>query len=324
MVRSGSTWPPRPRLEELAHVRRSSRDEVILDLRELGSSTEQHGAVPRRRAHAPATASFGLIAADPTSPVTRSSAISRPLRFIDASLDPLPKVRRAGRSSSLGAVFSGCGSLRRPDPRALRRPRRRLRRQRPARPDRRDRLRARQGARHARTRRQRLPRTAPASSTSVLRPARQALADRVAPRTRSTSCRPGTASASSSSAAALRAHRADRPGDPGLLDDLDPQRAGRDQLPFLRESGDVVNARTTELDGRPVPDAGVGAARAPRPVARGRARAPRRADRPRLPPGHRRPGRRLARARALPGRRPPAVTDRRFDARCTSTARAPS
>jgi aminopeptidase len=32
---------------------------------------------------------------------------------------------------------------------------------------------------------------------------------------------------------------------PGLLDDLDSARAGRDQLPFVRESGIVVNQRTT-------------------------------------------------------------------------------
>jgi aminopeptidase len=32
---------------------------------------------------------------------------------------------------------------------------------------------------------------------------------------------------------------------PGLLDDLDPALAGRDQLPSLRESFDVINARTT-------------------------------------------------------------------------------
>ena len=32
---------------------------------------------------------------------------------------------------------------------------------------------------------------------------------------------------------------------PGLLDGLDPARAGRDQLPFVRETGIVVNAATT-------------------------------------------------------------------------------
>ncbi len=32
---------------------------------------------------------------------------------------------------------------------------------------------------------------------------------------------------------------------PGALDDVDPQRAGRDQLPFLREAAKIVNDRTT-------------------------------------------------------------------------------
>ncbi len=45
------------------------------------------------------------------------------------------------------------------------------------------------------------------------------------------------------------------PAAPGLLDDLDPQRAGRDQLPFLRESSQVVNARTTNWTAVPCPTA---------------------------------------------------------------------
>ena len=49
---------------------------------------------------------------------------------------------------------------------------------------------------------------------------------------------------------ALGEHRAARiglsgPSAPGLLADLDPRRAGRDRLPSVRESGEVVNARTT-------------------------------------------------------------------------------
>ncbi len=35
------------------------------------------------------------------------------------------------------------------------------------------------------------------------------------------------------------------PQAPGLLDDVDPARAGRDQLPFLKEAVEIVNARTT-------------------------------------------------------------------------------
>src|SRR5204862_5226029 len=43
------------------------------------------------------------------------------------------------------------------------------------------------------------------------------------------------------------------PSAPGLLNDLDPQRAGRDQLPFLREASVVVNARTTNWTAVPCP-----------------------------------------------------------------------
>lgn len=42
---------------------------------------------------------------------------------------------------------------------------------------------------------------------------------------------------------------------PGLLDDIDPARAGRDQLPFVRESGKVVNDRTTNWTIGPCPSA---------------------------------------------------------------------
>ena len=57
---------------------------------------------------------------------------------------------------------------------------------------------------------------------------------------------------------ALGEHRAARigltgPSAPGLLSDLDPARAGRDQLPFLRESAEVVNARTTNWTAVPCP-----------------------------------------------------------------------
>jgi aminopeptidase len=43
------------------------------------------------------------------------------------------------------------------------------------------------------------------------------------------------------------------PAAPGLLNDLDPERAGRDQLPFLKESSQVVNARTTNWTAVPCP-----------------------------------------------------------------------
>jgi aminopeptidase len=43
------------------------------------------------------------------------------------------------------------------------------------------------------------------------------------------------------------------PVEPGLLNDLDPGRAGRDQLPFLKEAAKVVNERTTNWTAIPCP-----------------------------------------------------------------------
>jgi aminopeptidase len=40
---------------------------------------------------------------------------------------------------------------------------------------------------------------------------------------------------------------------PGLLNDLDPARAGRDQMPFLKEAAKVVNDRTTNWTAIPCP-----------------------------------------------------------------------
>jgi aminopeptidase len=57
---------------------------------------------------------------------------------------------------------------------------------------------------------------------------------------------------------ALGEHRAARiglsgPVAPGLLDDLDPVRSGRDRLPGIKESGTVVNERTTNWSIVPCP-----------------------------------------------------------------------
>jgi aminopeptidase len=46
------------------------------------------------------------------------------------------------------------------------------------------------------------------------------------------------------------------PVTPGLLDDLDPRRTGRDQLPAVKESGIVVNERTTNWTIVPYPTLG--------------------------------------------------------------------
>ena len=65
------------------------------------------------------------------------------------------------------------------------------------------------------------------------------------------------AAAARARAPALRARRPRRGRPrPGLLDDLDPRRAGRDQLPFVREAGVVVNERTTNWTIVPYPTIG--------------------------------------------------------------------
>jgi aminopeptidase len=46
------------------------------------------------------------------------------------------------------------------------------------------------------------------------------------------------------------------PADPGALAGLDPELAGRDQLPFLKEASQVVNARTTNWTIAPAPTRG--------------------------------------------------------------------
>jgi aminopeptidase len=43
------------------------------------------------------------------------------------------------------------------------------------------------------------------------------------------------------------------PAHPGLMEDLDPRRAGMDQLPALKEGGKVVNERTTNWTAVPCP-----------------------------------------------------------------------
>ncbi len=73
-------------------------------------------------------------------------------------------------------------------------------------------------------------------------------------RTRSPSSRPGSATGRSSS----ERQRCARigltgPAFPGLLDDLDPRRLSRDQLPALKEGGQVVNERTTNWTAVPCP-----------------------------------------------------------------------
>src|SRR3954454_5759557 len=44
------------------------------------------------------------------------------------------------------------------------------------------------------------------------------------------------------------------PSAPGILEDLDPARAGKDRLPMLKETGKVVNDRTTNWSIIPCPN----------------------------------------------------------------------
>ena len=135
-----------------------------------------------------------------------------------------------------------------------------------------DRRRHRQGGDRPRARRERLPARREVRRRLVLRPARQARADalrrRGHARLRAVLVRRARSSRSATSAA--RASGSAGPIAPGLLDDIDPARIGRDQLPFLRESGKVVNDATTNWTIGPCPSVAVGDARPSRTSSRTR------------------------------------------------------
>ena len=163
-------------------------------------------------------------------------------------------------------------------------------------PDRLRSLRARQGVPDPRGRGSAYRRGARFVDVAVVRPVGQARADRARARGHArVRARRGTASACSRSATQRAARIAlSGPAAPGVLDGLDPVRAGRDRLPAVKESGEVVDDRTTNWTIVPVPDAGVGGARLPRPRAGRGAREARGAAAPRLPARRGRPDRRLA------------------------------
>jgi aminopeptidase len=46
------------------------------------------------------------------------------------------------------------------------------------------------------------------------------------------------------------------PAEPGVLDGLDPERAGRDQFPFLKEASQIIDERTTNWTAIPCPTRG--------------------------------------------------------------------
>ena len=168
-----------------------------------------------------------------------------------------------------------------------------------------------------RDRRRGLPRGREVRRRLVLRPCTSsARGSSTRRRTRSTTCRRGTARRVLA-LGELRGARIALTGAaaPGLLDDLDPVRAGRDRLPAVKEVAEVVNRADDQLDDRALPDPRLGGARASRPRPRRRARAPVGADRARLPARRARPGGGLGASACRPCcRRAERLTERRFDA----------
>ena len=104
------------------------------------------------------------------------------------------------------------------------------------------------------------------------------------------------------------------PSAPRALEGIDPELIALDQLPRVPESMKLVNERTTNWSIVPVPEPGVGDARAPAAGAGGRAGAAVGGDRPHLPARRARPDRRVAGApRPAHGRRRPSSTELHLD-----------
>ena len=132
-------------------------------------------------------------------------------------------------------------------------------------PDRRDRLRAGQGGARARARGERLPARREVRRRQLLRPARQARADRSTRAEDTLDFVPPwygerMLALGEQRAARDRALRA-RPR-PGCSTTSTPCAPGATSCPAVKEAGKVVNDRTTNWTIVPVPDAGLGAARA--------------------------------------------------------------
>ena len=95
-----------------------------------------------------------------------------------------------------------------------------------------------------------------------------------APRTRSGSCRPGTASGCARSAStAARAIALTGPVAPHIMDGVDPSLLGKDLLPAAARVDRDRQPPDHELDGGAMPDPGLGRARPPGAAAGRRARA---------------------------------------------------
>ena len=110
---------------------------------------------------------------------------------------------------------------------------------------------------------------------------------------------------------------------PGLLDGVDPARAGRDRLPTVKERFKIDRRPLDRVDALAVPDAAVGEDRLPGRSRRRGARAALAGHRPRLPA--RRARSRPARGTSASSRsgRWRAGSTRSTSTRCTSPGRAP-
>ena len=110
---------------------------------------------------------------------------------------------------------------------------------------------------------------------------------------------------------------------PGLMEGVDPARAGRDRLPSLQEVFQVIDERSRRLDALALPDRVVGADRLPDRDAGGGARGALGRHRARLPARRARPGGGVDAAdrRDLAGREP--ASTRSTSTRCASRGPAP-
>ena len=124
---------------------------------------------------------------------------------------------------------------------------------------------------------------------------------------------------------APRGSRCPGPSRPGCSTTSIPARAGRDRLPCLKESGKVVNERTTNWTIVPCPTPAWAQLVLPRPRPEARRSSElEAADRARAAARRARPDRRLARARRHARRRRRAAHRARASTRCTTRAPAPT
>ena len=281
------------------------------------------------------TRSAATSTATSTSPAATARPASAPRRW--------PRTTTRGSSAGIwppsravdpadagtGALASSVSKLGRRGPRGAdqpsRRPRGLVRRQRPAGPDRHRRCRPRPVRARARDRRGFLQARREVRRRPVLRPVRQACADRVR----------GRRHARVRAVVVLVPDARDRRGAGGahLARRADDDRAPRRPRPGASRArpasvhqGDPEGDRRPDdqLDRRSLPDRAVGAPRLPRPVSGRRFRQALGAGRPRLPARRARPGRDLERARRCAHRRRRSPERAADSTRSTSRGPAPT